>query len=215
MTKLPHGIGETATIPLPELHTHHQNPRRGDIDTIATSLTTNGQFRPIVVNRGTHTGRPMEVLAGNHTLLAARRLAEGGDTRFTHLDCYVIDVDDDAATRIVLADNRTADLGSYDDAVLLDLLDGLEDNSGTGYADEDVEMLRDILDHAPSLDDLAEEYGEPEPGDYNITLRFSVMPHIAEQWGEWAKAYDTEEEAFEALMDKASDYSAGAPGAHQ
>lgn len=202
MTKLPHGLGQTRTLPVTELHTHHNNPRRGDVTTIAHSLATNGQFRPLVVNAGTHTGRPNEVLAGNHTLQAARTLAENGDARFTALDCYVIDVDDDAATRIVLADNRTADLGSYDDAVLLDLLDGLDDIDGTGYADEDVEMLRDLADDAPTLDELADEFGDPQDDDFNVTLRLSVQPHIAEQWADWAKAYDTEEEAFEALLDR-------------
>ena len=67
MTKL----GHTQTIPTNQLHTHHQNPRRGDVQAIADSLRVNGHFRPIVVNKGTHTGRPMEVLAGNHTIMAA------------------------------------------------------------------------------------------------------------------------------------------------
>lgn len=207
----PH-LGQTRRLPLNDLNTHHNNPRRGNIDAIAESLRTHGQFRPLVVNAGTHTGRPNEVLAGNHTLLAARELA-GTDHEFTELDCYVIDVDADEATRIVLADNRLADLGSYDDAVLLDLLDSQDDLTGTGYSDDDVEMLRDIMDDAPSLDDLADEYGEPQDTDFNVTLRFSVMPHVAEQWGDWEKAYDTPEEAFEALLDRTGDTTADTPGA--
>lgn len=195
-------LGTPETHPLTTLHTYHHNPRRGDTDSIAASLQANGQFRPLVVNRGTHTGRPMEVLAGNHTLQAARQLTEDGTPGYDQIDCYVVDVDEDAATRIVLADNRTADLGSYDDAVLLDLLDGLEDTEGTGYATEDVEMLRDLADDAPTLDELADEFGDPQDDDFNVTLRLSVQPHIAEQWADWAKAYDTEEEAFEALLDR-------------
>lgn len=57
-----------------ELNPYHANARRGDLAAIARSLETNGQYRPIVVNLGRHTGRPLEVLAGNHTLAAARQL---------------------------------------------------------------------------------------------------------------------------------------------
>lgn len=200
----PH-LGQTRRLPLNDLNTHHNNPRRGNIDAIAESLRAHGQFRPLVVNAGTHTGRPNEVLAGNHTLLAAHELA-GTDYEFTELDCYVIDVDDDEATRIVLADNRLADLGSYDDAVLLDLLDSQDDLTGTGYSDDDVEMLRDIMDGPGSLDDLADEFGEPEDDDFWVTVRLRVPPVVGSQWNDWAKAYDSPEEAFEALLDKGSDY---------
>ena len=45
------------------------NPRRGDVEAVAESLRVNGQYRPIVVNRPTG-----EILAGNHTWQAAKRL---------------------------------------------------------------------------------------------------------------------------------------------
>ncbi|MGZ7294620.1 6-carboxytetrahydropterin synthase, partial [Streptococcus pyogenes] len=59
--------------------------------------------------------------------MAARDLAEEGVSDFAELDCYVVDVDEDQATRIVLADNRTADIGSYDNEELLALLETLGD----------------------------------------------------------------------------------------
>lgn len=187
-----------------DLALFHKNPRVGDVDSIAASLRANGQYKPVVVNRGTHTGRPMEVLAGNHTVKAFRQLAEEypSDDRWQSVDCWVVDVDDDRAGRIVAADNRTADIGSFDDQVLVDLLESLPSLEGTGYSDDDLAMLTDLLDGAPDLDDLADDYGEPEEKDFNITLRFSVQPHIADQWGDWAKAYDSDEEAFEALLDR-------------
>lgn len=196
-------IGTPRTLPPGELTPFHKNPRRGNVPAIAESLATNGQFRPIVVNAGTHTGRPNEVLAGNHTLLAALMLEEEGRGLDGGLDCYVVDVTDREAERIVLADNRTADLGSYDDDGLLDLLESLGDDlSGTGYADDDVQMLRDIADAAPSLDDLADEYGEPEEQDTWITVRLRVPPAVADQWQDWANPFDTDVEAFEALLDR-------------
>lgn len=77
---------EYATINVDELNIFDGNPRRGDVAKIAESLRARGQYRPIVVNRGTHTGRKMEVLAGNHTLMAARSI--GMDT----VECGIVDV---------------------------------------------------------------------------------------------------------------------------
>lgn len=140
------GIGELQTRSLTELNTYHNNPKHGDIEAIATSLTINGMYRPVVVNKGTYTNRPMEILAGNHTIKALRLLAERNpdNKQWQQADVYLIDVDDDRATRIVLADNRTADLGTYDNDTLLELLGSLDDDlglEGTGYDDEYVNAL--------------------------------------------------------------------------
>lgn len=207
------GIGATRTLPTTQINLFHKNPRRGDVEAIAGSLQAHGQFRPIVVNEGTHTGRPMETLAGNHTLKAIRLLAERNpdDPRWQQVECYVVDVDDDRASRIVLADNRTADLGSYDDDILLDVLESVDhDLDGTGYDYDDLDMLRDMVDGAPDLDELEEEYGEPEDDDFWVTIRFKVPPVLADQWNDWARAYDSPEEALEALLDKGTNYGAGA-----
>lgn len=123
------------------------NPRLGDVDAIVESLRVNGQYRPLVVRRD-DPGEEAEfasgeVLAGNHTLEAARAL--GWDT----VAVVWVDVDDEQARRIVLADNRTADLGRYDTAALAALLDGLGgDLAGTGYELGDVAQLLADLDAA-------------------------------------------------------------------
>lgn len=136
---------------------YHQNPRLGSVTAIRDSLRAHGQYKPVVVNRGTHTGRPMEVLAGNHTVKAFRDLleAEPDKDEWRLISAVVIDVDDDEAKRIVLVDNRTPELGDgYDNAVLTDLLSSLGDLSGTGYTDEDLAGL------LAGVDDLVED---PEP----------------------------------------------------
>lgn len=115
-----------------ELSLYHRNPRRGEVSAIVDSLSVNGQYRPVVVNIGSRTGRPLEVLAGNHTVLAARELG------WPTVKAVTVDVDDLAAARIVVADNRTAALGSYDSDQLLALLNQLPDLAGTGY---DVDAL--------------------------------------------------------------------------
>lgn len=118
-----------------ELDTFAGNPRRGAVEAIASSLNKHGQYRPIVVNAGTKTGRRNEVLAGNHTLLAARQLG------WLHVDAAIIDVDDNTARSIVAADNRLADLGDYDDTALYELLSSLDDLDGTGYTNGELEAL--------------------------------------------------------------------------
>lgn len=140
--------------PVSDLHTYFKNPRRGDTAVIANSLTVNGQYKPIVVNRGTHTGRPNEVLAGNHTLMAAR------DLGWPDVSATFIDVDDDQAARIVAVDNRSADIATYDDAVLAELLSGFGGNlDGTGYTDKDLARLLDAQVGDRDLDDF-KEYDE-------------------------------------------------------
>lgn len=135
---------------------YHQNPRLGNVQAIMDSLRAHGQYKPVVVNRGTHTGRGMEVLAGNHTVKAFRDLqaAEPEKDEWRLMSAVIIDVDEDMAKRIVLVDNRSPELGTYDNEVLTDLLGSLGDLSGTGYTDEDLAGL------LAGVDDLV---GDPEP----------------------------------------------------
>jgi len=124
---------------------HPDNPRRGKVDAIVESLEKNGQYRPIVVSRATG-----HVLAGNHTLRAAIQL--GWDKiAVTYLD----DLTPEQEKRILLADNRTADMGTYDDEALLkalrDLVDADDDLTGTGYTLDDFEDLQVILEGAAEV----------------------------------------------------------------
>lgn len=139
------GIGRKAN--LSELNLYHKNPRVGNVDVIKSSLRAHGQYKPVLINVGTHTGRPNEVLAGNHTVKAIRDLAEENpnDERWFTVDVWEIDVDDDKAARIVVADNRTSELGHTDEEALLGLLQELDDLDGTGYEDEDLDDLIALL----------------------------------------------------------------------
>lgn len=163
-----------------ELAPYHKNPRRGNTQAIAESLEINGQYRPIVVNLGTHTGRPLEVLAGNHTLAAAKRL--GWET----IACSTIDVDDIQAARIVAADNRLADLGGYDDTTLINLLQDIndEDNlTGTGYTTDD-------------LDELLKPQDTPEPPPATYYERFEVVVECQDEAQQETLYRDLVEEGY-------------------
>jgi hypothetical protein len=124
-------------VPIDDLTGYHRNPRTGDVDAIAESLRVNGQYKAIVVNRGTHTGRPNEILAGNHTWAAAKQLG------WEEIAATWVDVTEEDAARIVVVDNRTSDLAGYDSELLADILEELPDLEGTGYDQDTLDKLLD------------------------------------------------------------------------
>lgn len=169
---------------LAELRTYHANPRAGNVELIRQSLVVNGQYRPIVVNRGTYTNRANEVLAGNHTLMAARE--EG----WSEIAVAWVDVDDDQCARIVLADNRTADVGSYDDRLLVELLSSLPNLDGTGYDPGDIDELARTLE-VPTFEPVTDEEARldrkaittcPECGHVFIPITRRVLDEDSVPW---------------------------------
>jgi hypothetical protein len=134
--RIPASLADLAA-PIAELALYHRNPRTGDLDSITESLSINGQYRPIVVNRGTLTGRRNEILAGNHTFKAAKQLG------WDEIAVTWLDVDDEAAAKIVIVDNRTSDLAGYDSVLLADILTQLPNLQGTGYDQEQLDQLLD------------------------------------------------------------------------
>ena len=136
-------IGEPTTLALKEIQLHPRNARVGNVETIKESMTTNGIYKPIVVNKGTYTGRPNTCVAGNHSLKAMLQLAEDNpsDPRWQEIDVWLIDVDEHKETKILVADNATSDKGGYDNEQLAELIDLAGGLSGTGYAQEDVDEL--------------------------------------------------------------------------
>ena len=148
---------EMVSARMTDLKPYDKNPRIGDISVIAESLEANGQFKPIVVQKSTS-----KILAGNHTFLAARKLG------WKTISAVVIDVDDEEAKRIVLADNRTSDFGGYDEDVLAELLDSIEVPEGTGYSMDDIESLTASLrDLETAVEEDDEEPEEEESGEWD------------------------------------------------
>jgi ParB-like chromosome segregation protein Spo0J len=145
-------------VSLDDLRPHPRNPRNGDTDAIVASLQVNGQYRPIVVAHGG------TILAGNHTYAAAAELG------WKHIDIVRLDVDPESedAYRIMLADNRTGDLGRYDDALLLDLLREV-DLAGTAYTEEDLTVLAAHLAASEAAPLDSQEFQDVSDGGY-VTL---------------------------------------------
>jgi len=142
-------------VPVASLKALPGNPRVGDVDAVAASLARFGQRKPIVVRASDRT-----ITAGNHTWLAAQQLG------WDEIAAVLVDDDDTTAQAFALADNRTAELGGYDDGLLLELIRavGEADASAladTGWSDEAIAELIDRID--PGLPDSPPSDDAPEP----------------------------------------------------
>ena len=134
-----------------------------NLETIQKSLTQFGQRKPIVVWKDT-------VIAGNGTLRAALALG-WTDIEITRVPD---DWSKDQITAYAVADNRTSDLASWDEEVLLDILADLSEYdliAASGFTDEEIDDLRAIVEEAEpdvthptnvtdslTISDLAERY---------------------------------------------------------
>tara|TARA_R110000824_G_scaffold105636_7_gene250025 strand:- start:5396 stop:6037 length:642 start_codon:yes stop_codon:yes gene_type:complete len=138
---------DIATVPIDDLIRHPDTPRRGDIPAISASIEVNGWYGAVVAQSSTR-----HVLAGNNRMEAARRLG------MTELPVHWLDVDDATARRIMLADNRTSDLATYDDEMLVQLLEAAaadDDLLGSGFDGDDLDaLLADFGGEADQILDL-------------------------------------------------------------
>lgn len=135
------------TMKLTELVSDPNNARKHDtknLDAIKGSLTQFGQRKPIVIDKAN------VVIAGNGTLEAARSLG------WIEIEVVRVPSDwtPDQAKAFALADNRTAELATWDDNVLQQQLQELE-LSGMQIADFGFEVADvPILDVETFEDDI-------------------------------------------------------------
>lgn len=162
-------------FPLADLRPHPRNARNGDTDAIVESIRVNGVYRPLYVQTSTH-----EILAGNHSYEAVQLL--GGEK----VPVVLLDVDDETALRILVTDNRTADLGMYDDGLLVDLLDELNAQPtgllGTGYRPDDLADLRLLLDSPLNLDNVGRDYTPGGAGQDWVLVTVRIAPQQVPTW---------------------------------
>lgn len=169
-------------IPIDKVAQHPDNPRNGDVDAIAESIEINGFIAPVIAQRSTG-----HILAGNHRYQAL--LSLGAQV----IPVIWVDVDETAARRYLLADNRTSDLGMYDNAVLVEILSGLDEQDsllGTGYTKMDLHQLQAILDIPPTYEDFASW----------PTLSLTVPPHLKNAFYEFTDHAVSDHERLEVLL---------------
>jgi hypothetical protein len=179
-------------VPIGELEPFPGNPRRGDVAMLRASLRRFGQVKPILVDGH-------RIVAHHHVRLAAQE--EG----WTHIAAIPNEFQSEAEARAyLLADNRTSDLGRYEDELLVVQLRETEDLEGTGWTDEDRKRLDRELAEAfsptgeepPRLDERDEKYSTA-PAGFEVKLllvgdaKRDFAQHMKMLEREWGIAGDT------------------------
>lgn len=186
------------SVAVTDLKPYANNPRKGNVKVIAESLKTYGQYKPITVN-----SRTREILAGNHTFQAAVEL--GWET----IDVTFVDVDEETAGKIVAIDNRSSDLGEYDNEKLLELLSSIPDLDGSGYEQTDLDDLKALLEE--SVAPTVSSYSEVKTGEtgQSGTLTIPSLEEYAERYAQKATRMliaDYPNATYIWLMEKLLDY---------
>lgn len=122
-------ISDVETVAVKDIQVHPLNPREGDIGAIIESLSVMGQYRPIVVNRKTN-----HIVSGNHTYQGALQMG------WEKVAVHWIDVDEVEEIKILIVDNRTSDLATYDPSELNKLLTSTS-IAGTGFSREEISEI--------------------------------------------------------------------------
>jgi DNA modification methylase len=144
--------------PVGKLQEHPQNPNEGDLGAIEESIDELGFFGACLAQESTGY-----ILAGNHRWKAA--IQKGA----AYVPTLYIDCDDDVALKILLGDNRIADLRTYNNSKLADVLSELRARGaglrGTGYTSEDLTELLSRMGRDRLADAGYDENGAPLEGD--------------------------------------------------
>lgn len=150
---------KTELVDITLIHEHPDNPRQGDMQTIVDSLRVNGQYAPIGVQQSTGY-----VVYGNHRLQGARDVLGWTQMLVSWIDC-----DDDEATRILLVDNRTSDLGKTDQRDLAEILGSVPTFEGTGYKPDDLEKLLERINPTPDMPSFDDDEDD-DGGAYKLAF---------------------------------------------
>ena len=137
----------TLAYPIEKLKHLDGNPRKGNVEAVKKSYEKFGQRKPIVATKDG------EVISGNHQLAAAKELG------WNKIAVVFTNDDELTAKAFALADNRTADLGTYDDDLLADMLGSVSSDlellEATSFDEKDllalVKKQEVIEDDAPAI----------------------------------------------------------------
>lgn len=152
-----------------ELQPHPDNPRKGNVDAIAESIRVNGFYGAIVAQQSTGY-----ILVGNHRWQAAQAVG------LKKVPVIYVDVDDTQARKILLADNKTADISVYDDTALAAILSDLSEQlDGTGWTNDELDDL--LAKVAMEADDTPPE----RKGLGNPIVQYAIVFDSEEQQQKW------------------------------
>ncbi len=151
-------------------------------EAIQSSLEEFGQQKPIVIDKES------QVIAGNGTLQAAKEIG------WQEIKVVVSDLEGLRQTAFAIADNRTAELASWDDAILAESLEALSDLSfelacDTGFSDDEV---RRILERASHEDlEVAPDWANTTVDDVEAGVNKVMLTFTAEEHEKFMAAIQT------------------------
>ncbi len=157
------------TVDIDSVFPHPRNANIGNVTEIKKSIEVNGVYRPIVVSRASK-----RILAGNHTFTALRELGAR-----TVQVIFLENLSPEDEVRIMLADNRVAQLSSMDVVGMVDLLEILRQSNGTldGTGWDDAAFDAMVLSLQPDVEDAEDEpekFGEVE---YTVVVSCTDAEH--------------------------------------
>lgn len=170
-------------VDIDSVHPSADNYNNGDVDEIMESIRLNGMYRPVYVHRDTG-----DILAGNHTWMACKEL------NAQQIPVVLLDGDRTTALRIMVGDNGIPRLAKPDDAQLLSLLQEINQAegsiAGTGYTENDVEMLKALVEVPVDHDEFASW----------PLLTFRVPPHVKAAFMAMTSAGGDDRTRFEMML---------------
>jgi ParB-like chromosome segregation protein Spo0J len=158
----------TKVVPVENVQPHPKNVNHSELGAISESIVKNGFYGSLIVQESTGY-----ILAGTHRWQAVQQ-AGGKEVPVTF-----VDVSDEEALRIMLADNRTTRLGQDDPEALANLLqeilDGAGSLAGTGFTDDDLASIFEGLDPDETLpsEPAAGRSGRDQSGE--LKEQFQVL----------------------------------------
>ncbi len=139
-----------------------------DVNAIASSLSQFQQQTPIVITSDN------VVIKGNGTLMAAMKLD------WTHVEAIRTNLTGQQVTAYAIADNRTSDLSEFDNEKLLELLQGLDEQSlidACGF--DEMAMAALMQEVNPSFDPVpVDEQGKLD----ELAPKIVQCPHCSQEF---------------------------------
>lgn len=138
---------------LGELRPWDRNPKRHDIDSLMASFRRFGFVTPPLVDEGCE-----QIVAGHGRAEALGRMRDNGEEAPTRITKdkngeWLVPVlrgvrfrNKQEAEAYLLADNRLVELGGWDDGLLAEVLNDLDDITAIGWTDGEIEALIHVPD---------------------------------------------------------------------
>lgn len=165
-------------VPIESVQRHPENYNEGDVELIDESFEINGMYDALKVQRSTGY-----IVVGNHTYETC--LLRGAKD----VPVIWLDIDDETALRIMVADNEIARAARPNRERLLNVMQKMPHTMGTGMAPRDIEVLQ-ALQNSPLRFER-----EAWP-----TLSFRVPPEVKRAFFDLTEGAQGERERFEVLL---------------